>query len=301
MKKIAILLIALMVISVGLSGCTQEENEEPSIISFSAEPDTIYEGEWVELKWEVIGATSLTIDNGIGNVSLNVGRVIYPSETITYTLTVENSMGTKNATVTIYVINASEAETPGILFTPDYPNHTLTVSSIDSENIRWSNLDISGTYYSYAGTYITEGETLHYCTGNITITYELTNEQIGSWTFPEIPIANISASIDTSDGNITMTLSGDYLTIDDFAVDIYDETYYYGRTTILEPIPSYEVTLTSDGGFFKWLDINGDGNVGNQDILKIYRNNGLDSGEWYIEINQNPYNTNVFESYLTIP
>jgi hypothetical protein len=105
MRKIGILLIALMVISVGLlSGCTNEEtSEEISITSFGVEPRQIQQGETANLTWVTVGATSVTIDNGIGSVSLTGIRIIMPTANTTYTLTASDGKTTKTATTQIIV------------------------------------------------------------------------------------------------------------------------------------------------------------------------------------------------------
>src|SRR5581483_9496788 len=55
------------------------------------------------LAWTVSGATSISIDNGIGDVTGSPGVTVYPSQTTTYVLTASNSDGsaTSNATVTV--------------------------------------------------------------------------------------------------------------------------------------------------------------------------------------------------------
>ena len=107
MKKIAILLIALMVVSVGfLSGCNEKTSEggtAPIINSFTATPAVIILGKASVLNWSVEGATSVSIDNGVGNVALNGPYTVFPIETQKYTITVSNAHGTINASITVYV------------------------------------------------------------------------------------------------------------------------------------------------------------------------------------------------------
>jgi hypothetical protein len=75
----------------------------PVINSFTATPDTISPGGSSNLTWDISGATSVTIDQGIGTPS-TFGQMVYPTENTTYTLTAINPAGTDNATVTITVI-----------------------------------------------------------------------------------------------------------------------------------------------------------------------------------------------------
>ena len=115
MKKVSILLIAMMMIGIGfLSGCVDMPDEivdipdeildEMVIVSFNVEPSIIYVGDSANLSWVVTGTdTAPTINNGIGDVSLTGSRIITPAETTTYTLTATNSTSTKTATTQIIV------------------------------------------------------------------------------------------------------------------------------------------------------------------------------------------------------
>jgi hypothetical protein len=77
----------------GFSGCTETnepDNENavtPAIMMFSVNPYSIQEGNTAELSWNVINASLVTIDTGIGNVSLAGNRIITPLVTTNYTLT----------------------------------------------------------------------------------------------------------------------------------------------------------------------------------------------------------------------
>jgi hypothetical protein len=77
----------------------------PYIISFSGRPATTLPGQPVTLQWQVSGATSVVIDQGIGPVSASGSIVVTPQTTTVYTLTARNSAGVVMHTVqiTIYV------------------------------------------------------------------------------------------------------------------------------------------------------------------------------------------------------
>jgi hypothetical protein len=57
------------------------------------------------LQWSVSRYKSLTIDNGVGNVTLLTNASVAPSQTMTYTLNATSENGTTTATVTIPVAN----------------------------------------------------------------------------------------------------------------------------------------------------------------------------------------------------
>jgi peptidoglycan-associated lipoprotein len=89
--------------------------EKPVINFFNAEPTTIDKGQGSSLRWSVNNATTLTIDQAIGQVSPNGRRTVYPADTTTYTLSAANSQGestTATVTVTINTPPATPAPVP---------------------------------------------------------------------------------------------------------------------------------------------------------------------------------------------
>jgi len=76
---------------------------KPTINSFKATPPTIASGGSSTLSWNVTGATSVTIDQGIGSVSSIDARSVRPTRTTTYTLTATNSVGSVTATAIITI------------------------------------------------------------------------------------------------------------------------------------------------------------------------------------------------------
>jgi hypothetical protein len=84
----------------------------PAINSFRASPVAIALGNNTTLSWSVANATSVTIDQGVGEVTgSSVDVTPAAAGKIIYTLTASNSYGTKTATATVTV--SSEA-TPAI-------------------------------------------------------------------------------------------------------------------------------------------------------------------------------------------
>lgn len=80
--------------------------QPPTISSLGASPSSIYKGDGSTLNWSVSGATSLSLDNGIGTVS-GTSYSVSPSSTATYTLTATNTVNgvsvNRTAATTIYV------------------------------------------------------------------------------------------------------------------------------------------------------------------------------------------------------
>jgi PKD repeat protein len=77
--------------------------EPPAIILFSATPSEIDSGQSANLKWNIKDATSVTIDQGIGEVTATGSVELSPAKTIAYTLTATNAGGTVSKSVVIYV------------------------------------------------------------------------------------------------------------------------------------------------------------------------------------------------------
>ena len=80
------------------------------IFKFKASPSTIDKGSEVNLSWVVIGGSSFSINNGIGNVERIGYTKIYPDETIEYILTVREGEETYTANTTITVIDEANDE-----------------------------------------------------------------------------------------------------------------------------------------------------------------------------------------------
>lgn len=83
----------------------------PQINSFTAAPAAVASGGTSTLAWSVSAFDSLTIDQGVGDVSANTtggsGSVeVSPTETTTYTLTLRNGAVTVEETVTVVVEEA---------------------------------------------------------------------------------------------------------------------------------------------------------------------------------------------------
>lgn len=104
----------------------------PAINSFNAIPDLVNKGEGSSLTWSVSSATQVSIEPGIGTVSLTGSQKVFPEETTTYTLTATNEAGSIGATKTIYVQQTSIPESSNPVPTPDQisqPNKTALNNS----------------------------------------------------------------------------------------------------------------------------------------------------------------------------
>jgi len=83
--------------------CNEGAPSSPVIHSFSADPPMIIEGESSNLNWSVEEADSVSINHGIGVVTLTGTIAVNPTENTTYILTATNSSSTVTAMTTVVV------------------------------------------------------------------------------------------------------------------------------------------------------------------------------------------------------
>jgi len=94
----------------------------PVISSFTGAPSSISLGQSVTLSWNVSGATSLTIDNGVGSVTGLTSKMAVPAVTTKYTLTASNTSGTVTASTTVTVNTTATPSTISIWPSTAAPN-----------------------------------------------------------------------------------------------------------------------------------------------------------------------------------
>jgi hypothetical protein len=75
----------------------------PVIVAFMAAPDTVTAGQSANLQWNVTGATTVSIDQGIGKVDVAGTKAVTPAATTTYTLSASNGAGSVSKSVALTV------------------------------------------------------------------------------------------------------------------------------------------------------------------------------------------------------
>lgn len=75
-----------------------------AINSFVASPPSIRAGQSATLSWSAQGASSVSIDNGVGHVGVSGSIEVSPTKTTTYTLTASDGTTTLTATATVTVL-----------------------------------------------------------------------------------------------------------------------------------------------------------------------------------------------------
>ena len=84
----------------------------PTISTFTVTPSSIVSGQTATLSWSTAGATSLSIDNAIGDVTGATNRPISPTVTTTYVLTARNAAGSVTASTTVTVSPSNNTPYP---------------------------------------------------------------------------------------------------------------------------------------------------------------------------------------------
>lgn len=119
----------------------------PSITTFAADSASIAAGGNTILRWAVSGATSVTIDNGVGQVNASSGaQLVSPQSTTTYTLTATNAAGKQTKTVTVTVVAAGTSNgtctsaSPPISGLPSvqWPYVAMRIEAGMKATLRWS-------------------------------------------------------------------------------------------------------------------------------------------------------------------
>lgn len=87
----------------------KKEEKKPSCV-ITATPDHIVINEDPLLEWTSQNATSASLNQGIGTVSVNGSYNVFPQQTTTYTLTVSGPGGTAQCSVTVTVTTVTEED-----------------------------------------------------------------------------------------------------------------------------------------------------------------------------------------------
>jgi peptidoglycan-associated lipoprotein len=99
---------------------------KPTVLQFTVEPSVIERGQAATLRWSTNNATSIAIDNGVGDVQSVGTRRITPAETTTYRLTASGPNGVVNGTTTVTVTN------PAPVVNPTNTNKTTLDNEVNS-------------------------------------------------------------------------------------------------------------------------------------------------------------------------
>jgi hypothetical protein len=212
-KQLLIVGIILVLLTVGLCGCNEIKTNEEKVL-----------GTWVADMSGMEGAAVFNFfSNGtcsISGVTTSWGTYVITDETLAievggntnpfeYSFSDKNkklSLISKEQASQIIVLTKYESQEPipSIRFTKDNMYNTLTVSDFDPSDLKWKNIEITGTCNtSGLGTYVREGDMITDCLDTINIRDVSTNILLGTWTFTE-PTPSIQFFKDNEDRTLTV-------------------------------------------------------------------------------------------------
>jgi hypothetical protein len=132
LKRFIFLSLSLILLLILVPGCftfqvapvatVPQTGTPPAIIVFSNNPTSIASGSTSTLLWNVTGATSVSIDQGIGQVDVAGSRAVSPAKSTVYTLSATNANGAVIRTSATIIVLApvppqTTASNPVIVFT----------------------------------------------------------------------------------------------------------------------------------------------------------------------------------------
>lgn len=198
MKRIIFAIFVCLLITLP-AGCINGGifvSQPPIINVFYANPEVISPGQNTTLNWNTSGASTVSIDQGIGAVATIGSRTVSPSKTTIYTISATNSFGTSTATAQIIVsIPLIPTPTPTPIPTPTptptpiptptpQPNtpvikqfvaNPYTIILGNSSVLSWNVSNASSVYIDVVGMVAPVGSTAVYPTTTTTYTLVASN------------------------------------------------------------------------------------------------------------------------------
>jgi len=173
----------------------------PVVVSFTAAPTSIAVGNSATLSWNITGATTVTINNGVGAVSSVASSVVSPTQTTTYTLTASNGGGSTTASATVTVTAVSAPPTTPTLIS------AVAESSTEVDLVWTASLDVLGV----AGYQIVRnGSVLHSVSG-ATTSYADTGLAPGTYTY-KVEAYDAGGNFSAFSNQIAVTLAAPVVT-----------------------------------------------------------------------------------------
>jgi hypothetical protein len=128
-----ILIPSCVIIQPPATSTTPQVGTLAVIGTFSSNPATVNSGGTSNLLWNVTGATSVSIDQGIGQVDVAGTKVVSPPTTTVYTISATNSAGTVTRSATIMVNSAPPAGMPPVIGT-----FSSNLNSDNTSTLSWN-------------------------------------------------------------------------------------------------------------------------------------------------------------------
>lgn len=264
MKK---LVPVLLLVFLFFSGCTCGKitvtGQLPVINSFEAGPPNVSAGESSTLSWTVVGATTVKIDQGIGNVALTGTRVVAPTATTVYTLTAFSAAGSVTATTQVIVTAATPPPPAARPVVSSFIASPSSISLGSSTSLSWNVTDATlVTIDNGVGSVGLSGSTTVLPAANTTYTLTATNAA-GSTTATAVVLVSGAPPTPTSMPVVnyftanppliafgsSTTLSWDVLYATSVTIDNGVGTVASSGSTVVLPAASTDYTLTATNAY----------------------------------------------------
>ncbi len=112
-----------------LTACPPAPKAKPSIVAFTASPSSIAPGGSSVLTWNVTDASSVSIDQGVGDVTGKSSIGVQPKASVSYTLSATNESGSSQASTSLTV----DANTPSSPSSADLIDAALAKGDLQPE------------------------------------------------------------------------------------------------------------------------------------------------------------------------
>nr|WP_320132280.1 subtype B tannase [uncultured Holophaga sp.] len=263
----------------GSSASTTSSSSVPVISSFAASTSSLTLGGSLTLSWSVSGATSLSIDQGVGTVTGSSVSVT-PSATgsITYTLTATNSAGSSTASTSVTVSSATLTATSTSLAssaTSVSSGSTLILTATVSPSAATGTVTFYDGSASLGTASLSSGVATLSATLSSTGSHSLTATYGGSSNYASSTASAVTVSVSSSLTASTTTLgvsstsltAGDTLTLTatvspesaSGTVTFYAGSTVLGTATLSGGSASLTTTFSSSGTYSLTAVYGGDG------------------------------------------
>ena len=127
------------------------------VVRFDASPSQITAGQQSTLTWLVQGASSVSINNGIGTVAATGSTTVSPTATTTYTLTATGPSGNVTATTTVTV--GPVVVVPGTPQIIRFEGSPLNIKPGEQSTLSWTTSGATSVSISGVGSVTPNGST----------------------------------------------------------------------------------------------------------------------------------------------
>lgn len=182
--------------------------QPPQVSSFTLNPSSVAAGQPVTLSWNIPGAASIHIDNGVGDVTNRSTVTVFPARTTTYLLTASNSTGSVTASAKVVVAAAGDTQSPTAptLISATAKSATAVdlvwTAGFDSSGIAGYQIhrngslvgSVPGTALMYTDTSVNQGFTYTYMVRAYDAAGNFSNTSNAAYATVPLPFPNVSVT-----------------------------------------------------------------------------------------------------------